>query len=480
MTRLLDVLSGGTRSYAPAINNLEDYASALDSFGYGGMGYPVGNPAKGWAGQVQTTLPGLKAEPIPDDFVGLCQAAYKANGVIFAIMLARMLGFSSVRFAFQRYNGGKPSELFGTSALELLEKPWPGGTTQELLKRVIQDADLGGNAYWTEPPGAKQLVRLRPDWVYLLAGKRKVPALTNDPVTGQPNKGLLWWEKMGAVYIDGGWDSGEEPVLIETPDLMHYAPIPDPEARFRGMSWLSPVVRQIQGDSLMERHKIKFFENAATPNMVVKHDANATPEKVTRFAKQMQEEYGGIWNAYKTMHLYPGADAHVVGANLEQIEFAVTQGHGETRLAAAGRVPPIVVGLSEGLEAATYSNYGQARRAFADMLLHPLWGDAAGSFGPLMQPAIDKMQDPQGVRLWYDPRDVPLLREDGEQAAKIMETQARTIRSLVDGGYTPDSAMRAVLSGDFSLLVHTGMFSVQLQAPGSGQTPQAPTQGGQA
>lgn len=475
MSRLLDVLSSGVRSaYAPSINNLDDYAKALDAFGYAGLGYPVGNPSN--SVQVQTTMPGVKAEPIYDDFQGLVQAAYKANGVIFAIELARMLGFSSVRFAFQRYNQGKPSELFGTPDLQLLEKPWPGGTTQELLKRVILDADLGGNAYWTQPPGEKQLVRLRPDWCYILAGKRHVPSLTLDP-NGRPLPGLLWWDKVGVVYIDGGWDSGEEPVLVETPDLMHFAPTPDPTARFRGMSWLSPVIRQIQGDQMMERHKLRFFENAATPNLVVKHDAHATEEGVKRFAKMMDEQYGGSWNAYKTMHLYPGADATVVGANMEQVQFHAVQGHGETRLAAAGRVPPIVVGLSEGLEAATYSNYGQARRAFADMLLHPLWGDAAGSFGTLMDPAIQRMPQSQGVRLWYDPRDVPLLREDGKQAAEIQQIQAATIRNLVDGGYTPDSAKRAVLSGDFSLLEHTGMFSVQLQPPGAQQNP---PQGGQA
>jgi hypothetical protein len=63
---------------------------------------------------------------------------------------------------------------------------------------------------------------------------------------------------------------------------------------------------------------------------------------------------------------------------MKQIDFKVTQGHGETRIAAAAGVPPIIVGLSEGLEAATYSNYGQARRRFADVTMRPLWRERGG------------------------------------------------------------------------------------------------------
>jgi hypothetical protein len=71
------------------------------------------------------------------------------------------------------------------------------------------------------------------------------------------------------------------------------------------------------------------------------------------------------------------------------------------------------------------------------------------------------------VRLWYDARDVPFLREDAKDAAEIQGVQSRTIRTLVDAGYTPASVMAAVRASDWSLLVHTGLFSVQLQEPGS-------------
>ena len=56
--------------------------------------------------------------------------------------------------------------------------------------------------------------------------------------------------------------------------IMHFAPIPDPLASYRGMSWLTPIIREIQADSQATLHKESSFQNGATPNMIVKLDVN--------------------------------------------------------------------------------------------------------------------------------------------------------------------------------------------------------------
>lgn len=451
ISRTRDALTGETRY------TVDDYAAWVHaSFVYGGNTYALGNP-------VQQTLAGNTAEKIGADFIGLTVQAYQANGVVFACMLNRQLVFSTVRFQYQRISGGRQSEMFGDQSLEVLEKPWPGGTTQDLLTRVINDADLAGNSYTTAETslatlggdGGRYLVRLRPDWTGIVLGRRR---------SG------LGHEKVGYVFRDGGLTGEGGEVYLLPDEVAHYAPIVDPLATYRGMSWLTPVIREVQADQLMNTHKRRFFENGATPNMVIKHPASMTAERVREFRDKLDASHRGAGNAYKTMHIGAGADVTVVGADFKQLEFAVSQGHGETRVAAAAGIPPVIVGLSEGLAAATYSNYGQARRRYADGTMHPLWQNVAGSFAPLMKDARPLAQP--GVRLWYDHRDVPFLREDEKDAADIAETKARTIRTLVDGGYTPDSARRAVMSGDFGLLEHSGLYSVQLQAAGTPSTPQ--------
>jgi phage portal protein BeeE len=434
---------------------VDDYAQWLsDAYAGGGLAL----------GAVQQTLGGQATIRSPQRYAALAQNVYAANGPVFACMMVRQLVFSSVRFRWQRLRDNKPSDFFGTRDLRILERPWVGGTTQDMLSRMIQDADLAGNSYWVRQGG--ELVRLRPDWVDVMV----------EPLMMADGRGQIGWRKAGYVYTEGGGMTGADPAAFLPDEVAHFAPIPDPLAPYRGMSWLTPILREIQADQAMTRHQRKFFDNGATVNMVIKHDPAANEEKVRRWAEQMNAKHGGVSNAYKTLHLYPGADATPVGSNLKDIDFKSVRGGGETRIAAAAGVPPVIVGLSEGLEASTYSNYSQARRRLADGTAHPLWENLAGC----MEHLLEIPGDGTDVRLWYDADNVPFLREDEKDAAEIQGARATTIAGLITAGFTPESVVKAVEAGDYRLLQHTGLYSVQLQAPGgstvdaSGDTSPAP------
>ncbi len=76
------------------------------------------------------------------------------------------------------------------------------------------------------------------------------------------------------------------------------------------------------------------------------------------------------------------------------------------------------------------------------------------------------MNVPSDAELWYDPADMPILREDAKDAAEIEETKQRTIVGYVKDGFTPESAVAAVQGQNVTLLQHSGLVSVQLQPPG--------------
>jgi len=223
---------------------------------------------------------------------------------------------------------------------------------------------------------------------------------------------------------------------------------------------VTPVIRELEADQAATAHKLQFFRNGATPQVVVALDKEVKDLQFQKFVKLMDAKHKGLKNAYKTWYLDGGATATVVGKDLRQLDFRNVQGAGETRLAAAAGVPPVIAGFSEGLQAATYSNYGQARRRFADGTIHPLWGSVAGAFSTIV-PA--KPAD----RVWYDSRDIPFLREDRKDVAAIQQLQATTVRTYTDAGFTPVSVIKAVAGEDMNLLQHTGLFSVQLQPPGT-------------
>ncbi|HEY6731890.1 MAG TPA: phage portal protein [Solirubrobacterales bacterium] len=401
------------------------------------------------------TLLGAKQEEIPASFQGYVEHAYRENGIVFACMLVRMMLFSEARFQFRRLKDGRPGELFGTEALSILEKPWPGASTGDLLTRVMQDADLAGNFFGTVRGRGtnKRIVRLRPDWMTIILGSYS-----------EPKRDIGAWdldaEIIGYVYEPGGKGSGETPEFLERDEVVHFAPIPDPLASFRGMSWLTPVVREIMGDKAATTHKLSFFENGASPNLVVSFDKDMNPDELKKWLEAFKENHEGAANAYKTLVLASGAKADVVGADMREVDFKKVQAAGENRIAVASGVSGIIVGLSEGMEAATLANYGQARRRDADVTLRPLWRNMAGAFSTIVEA-------PGGAELWYDERDISFLQEDLKDEAEIQHKEAITIRQYVDAGFTPKSAVAAVESGDLSRLVHTGLFSVQLQPPGT-------------
>lgn len=404
-------------------------------------------------------------EETPQDYAGFVESILKRNGVVFACLAARQLLFSEARFQFRQFTkAGRPGGMFGTRDLSILEQPWPNGTTGELLSRMEQDASLSGNFYCTRIQGSDgrlRLRRLRPDWVTILLGSQD-GSIDADDINA---------ELVGYMYEPKGQMTGSAKTVFLLPeDVCHYSPMPDPTATFRGMSWMTPILREIAADSGATTHKLRFFENAATPNLVVSFDPSVSEEQYKLFKTVMDEKHSGAFNAYKTLYLGGGADVKVVGADFRQMDFKMVQGAGETRIAAAAGVPPVIVGLSEGLQAATYSNYAQARRRFADGTIRPLWRSAAASLAQLVNV-------PAGAELWYDDRDISFLKEDLKDRAEILASEASTIRTLTDAGYVPDSVIDAITANDLSLLRghHSGLFSVQLQPAGTpAPTPNTP------
>lgn len=393
-------------------------------------------------------------EGIGNDFLGYVTGAYKRNGPVFTCILVRLLAYTEARFMFQQLNDWRPGELFGGVGLELLERPWRNGTTGELLARMEQDASLAGNFYATTVGTGtdRRIRRLRPDWVTVVSGIR-------GDADGSPLD--MRAEVLGYIYDpgrDGSLRNPPDPVLLSVDQVVHYSPIPDPEAQWRGMSWLTPVLNEISADSAATKHKLKFFQNGATPSFAVKYDASIQPDKFQQYVQLFNDQMVGADNAYRVLHLGGGADPTVVGSDLKQLDFKATQGAGETRIAAASGCGAIIARLSEGMQGSALNagNYSAAKRQFGDLTVRPLWRITASSLAKFTKP-------PANSRLWYDARDVAFLAEDEKDAAEIAWLEAQTIARLTEAGYEPASVIASVRSRDYSLMKHTGKFSVQLQ-----------------
>lgn len=430
---LLERVNAQVATARPKNLSLDEYASW---FSYGGTNYPL----------LQTTYSRLDQERI----AWTADHAAKASGPVFSLVLARMQVFSQVRFQWTRFQGAQPGDLFGTPDLKVLEQPWPGGTTADLLARMEWDVSASGNAY-TRRRG-DQLFRLNPAWVTIIMGSQE----------DADNPGAAADTTVVGYFFN---PPAGKPRFFNTQQVAHYAPLPDPDAHFLGMSWITPVLRDLQGDQASTEHKYQFFANAATPNLAISFDPSVSIEAVRAFKEMLEEEHRGVANAFKTLFLGGGASPTPVGSNFKDMDYAVIQGRAESRLASAAGVPPSWVGFAEGLQGSSLNagNFDSARRRFSDGTMVHLWSNAAASLQPILRA-------PAGGSLWYDAR-IPFMREDAGDLANIQSKESDTIARLIREGFIPDSVVAAVDNNDWSLLKHSGLTSVQLAPPTAGQEP---------
>jgi phage portal protein BeeE len=409
-------------------------------FQYGGVTYGVPG-----ANALVQTLAGNRATEIVGTLPGYA-AALRQSPPAFAAQNVRATVLSQARFAFRNRSTRK---VFSNTKLAPLETPWTNAATGELIARMEWHAGLAGNAYVLRQP--KRLRVLRPDWVAIVYGSQQEPEEAAQALDG---------ELLGYVYQNGGlWSDRHNPTPLLPENVAHWSPIPDPEHAGVGQSWITPAIRDLQKDRMAGEHVVRFFEQGATPNLVVKGIPAATADQFRELVAMMEEGHAGLANAYKTLYLTAGADATVVGANLADLDLKNVQGAAETRIASLSRVHPVILGIAEGLAGSSLNagNFGMARRIWADTWIYPTLQDLAASLGSI----IDV---PRDAELWFDTRDIPLLREDGKDAAEIEQTKATTIVSLSTGGFTRKSAVAAVAGQDMTLLEEDpNWVSVQLQ-----------------
>ncbi|MFG3137697.1 phage portal protein [Streptomyces sp. NPDC048211] len=405
---------------------------------------------------------GSDREKIENDFEGYVQGAYKANGPVFACVTARQFVFSEAVFKFRSKQDGK---LFGSPELSILETPWPGGTTGELLSRMEQDVSLTGNSWWTltndqgdfgeraRRGTGLRLARLRPDWVTMVIASK-----SNDPRALDAHLAGVVYTPQAAV---GGRPAAPR-VLLKASEVAHYSPIPDPAAQLRGISWMTPVLREIEADKGATKHKGAFFDNAAVPNMAVTFDKETSREDFEEFVEAFNGNHSGAWQAYKTLFLMGGADVTPLSHDFRSMDFSGIVGKGESRIASAAQVPPSWVGFSEGMQGSALNSGNMAanRRRFADGTIRPLWRMAVASLSVLLR-------IPAGAELWWDESGIAFLREDQRDRAEIMRIDMNAVDAAIKAGFEPDAAVAAVESNDIRKLLtkHTGLVSVQMQPP---------------
>jgi hypothetical protein len=136
--------------------------------------------------------------------------------------------------------------------------------------------------------------------------------------------------------------------------------------------------------------------------------------------------------------LSPGATLHALGFSPEQMDLKVLHRVPEERISAVLGVPAIVAGLGAGLDRSTYSNFREAREAFTEQKLLPLWRQLAAEITLQLVPDFT---DDRLVIADFDTGEIRALADDENEKATRLKT-------LVDAGILTKDEARAELGYD--------------------------------
>jgi len=370
-------------------------------------------------------------------------SALASNGVAYGIFRQRLELYAQGRFRFRRFGNPRPTlaDSFSTSALAPLDD------SEALLEACeLGVARAGASFFVYDGPDLRELDARH---CTIIGGSQRYPDQVMSAWDAKP---------VGLMYKVAGTSSDPEVWLWD--EVFPHIPERDPEARWRGISWLRPAMEDIESDNGARRYLSRYFVNHATPNTAIVFPPEVLKETVEAFRDVFLQKHQGVERAFRTAFLGGGADIKVIGSSLKDLDSESIRTQVHKDIAASAGVPVVAAGIEQG----TYANSKESKRALADSKVRYLWARTARTFSKAIEV-------PPGAELYIETAHISALQADATDDSAVVLSQAQTMRTLVDGGFTPESVKAAVTAGDLTKLSHSGNLSVQL-VPG-GQAPPA-------
>lgn len=358
-------------------------------------------------------------------FDRLTSEGYSKNSIVAMCITALSFTFGEPPLLVWDGEGDDAEQLPDHPLRQLLKRPNALMGEDELWQYTIAYLALGGNAYWSCPlNGAGTPVEA---WPYHAGQVRPIPG------------GPTWIKGYEFHETNGEWEEIDPEKYL----VVHFKwPLPDPSQPWLAQPPLRAVASAVDTDNECDRYLYALLKNDAIPRTIITQSPERfmTPDEVLRAKAQYQERYGSD-NRGGVLIMEAGARVDRLSLNLEELAFDALRKVPEARISGAFRVPSIIAGLTSGLENSTYSNYGQARLAYTQDTLVPLWRLVASEVQSALAPAFGN-----GVALRHDLTNVASLQED------INAKWGRVMTAFTGGIIERNEARRALGYADAAVV----------------------------
>lgn len=294
-------------------------------------------------------------------FRSLVREGYRKNAAFFACVSALAFAFPEPPLQVRDHDGDDGKVLPKHPLRKLLKRPNPRMGEDRLWLTTMVYMAIGGNAYWHKVRAKSgEVIEL---WPYHAGQIRAVPG------------GDTWIKGYEFDNGTGTWTP------IPAQDIVHFQwPTPDPEQPWQALPPLAAAAGDVDAANEITRYVFALLKNDAVPRTIITSPSERflTQEEYDRTKNNFKEKYGGD-NRGDVAIIEGGAKIDRLALNLTEMAADTLFTIPEVHIAAVMRVPAILAGLNAGLQRSTFANFGEARKAFTQDTLVPLWAIAAST-----------------------------------------------------------------------------------------------------
>jgi HK97 family phage portal protein len=342
-------------------------------------------------------------------FEDMVKFGWRRNELIFSCISKTAKTASQIELKV--YDKKTRAELPDHPLKKLIQAPNPEMTEYDFWSSVITYQKLAGRAIFekerTNGGDVCRLWPLRPDWV----SRKMLNAVQVDYYRYKPG---------------GAEDYADLP-----PENVLFFRVWDPMGLFS--SWPPVAVASRSGDVDNDATDLikATFQEGGTPPIAIKVPGRLKEDQVTELRSRWHSRYGGWRKQIDPAILDSGADITKIGFTFKEMGFDALDARSEARICMVLDVPPILVGAKIGLDRATYSNYGEARLAWWQDSLTPLYADL---LDVVINGLLPEFDDHDNITVAWDFSRVAAMQEDQnkrwERATKAWDSNAITLNEF--------------------------------------------------
>lgn len=266
---------------------------------------------------------------------------------------------------------------------QVLQKPNPEFSGQDLMEFLIAHLELVGNALW-QPiivnGKVKEIWPVMPDLV------KPIPS----DMRGEWLKG---WE---VTSVDG------RQLIVPSEQFIHFMQI-DPGNPYWGMGPLQAAARTIDTDNeALDTQKISM-QNRGMPDGIFSFETILTPEQFEETRLQIKENFLTKDKKREPWVLGAGAKWNQMSLNAVEMDFMASRLQNKRDIAGVFGISPIFLG---DLEQSSYNNMVEAKKSLYEEVIIPLLDDVKSTLNLRLAPFYSD------IIISYDISRIPALRED--------------------------------------------------------------------